>query len=248
MFEQGMFADSLLESARAHRSRRSLTTLTSFGVQSVVVGLLLLLPILTRIALPPTRVVSMPISLGRRDPGPSTPIPGNHAISVVPVPGQIMLPRYMPRSIPQGDDNLAQVPIGVGDPTSFYPGPDAANPVGFPLPLGGTHLVPVAPAPHPIVREFRTSRMLQGMLIRRVEPVYPPMARAARVQGPVLLAAVISKDGTIENLRTISGHPLLVPAAISAVSQWRYRPYILNGEAIEVETQITVNFILGGAN
>jgi len=89
--------------------------------------------------------------------------------------------------------------------------------------------------------------MLQGSLIRRVEPVYPPMARAARIQGPVVLAAVISKDGTIENLRTLSGHPMLVSAAISAVSQWRYKPYILNDEAIEVDTQITVNFVLGGS-
>jgi periplasmic protein TonB len=57
---------------------------------------------------------------------------------------------------------------------------------------------------------------------------------------------VIGKDGAMENLRLISGHPMLAPAAIQAVSQWRYRPYILNGDAIEVETQITVNFVLGG--
>ena len=88
--------------------------------------------------------------------------------------------------------------------------------------------------------------MLEGSLIRRVQPVYPPLARSARIQGPVVLAAVIGKDGAMENLRLISGHPMLVPAALQAVSQWRYRPYILNGEAIEVETQITVNFILGG--
>ena len=87
--------------------------------------------------------------------------------------------------------------------------------------------------------------MLEGSLIRRVQPSYPALARAARIQGQVVLAAVISKAGTIENLRTITGHPLLVPAAVEAVSQWRYRPYILNGEVIEVETQITVNFILG---
>ncbi len=102
------------------------------------------------------------------------------------------------------------------------------------------------PAPPTIKREFRTSRMLEGSLIRRVQPVYPPLARSARIQGPVVLAAVISKDGTMENLKLISGHPMLVPAALQAVSQWRYRPYVLNGEAIEVETQITVNFILGG--
>ena len=87
--------------------------------------------------------------------------------------------------------------------------------------------------------------MLEGSLIRRVQPVYPPLARNARIQGSVVLAAVISKAGTIENLTLITGHPMLVPAALQAVRQWRYRPYILNGEAIEVDTQITVNFILG---
>jgi len=76
--------------------------------------------------------------------------------------------------------------------------------------------------------------------------MYPPLARTARIQGPVILAAVISKAGAIENLRLISGHPMLVPAAIQAVSQWRYKPYILNDEAIEVEAQITVNFVLAG--
>jgi protein TonB len=88
--------------------------------------------------------------------------------------------------------------------------------------------------------------MMQGSLIRRVEPVYPQLAKTAHIQGPVVLAAVISKEGAIENLRLISGHPMLVPAAIGAVSQWRYKPYILNNEAIEVETQITVNFVLAG--
>ena len=82
------------------------------------------------------------------------------------------------------------------------------------------------------------------MLIRRVEPSYPTPAKIAHVQGPVVLEAIISKDGTIEHLQLVSGNPMLVPAAIGAVSQWRYRPYILNGEAIEVETRITVNFIL----
>lgn len=88
--------------------------------------------------------------------------------------------------------------------------------------------------------------MLEGNLIRRVEPVYPPLARNARIQGPVVVYALISKVGTMENVRALSGHPLLVPATIDAVSQWRYRPYILNGEPIEVETKITVNFYLSG--
>jgi protein TonB len=79
-----------------------------------------------------------------------------------------------------------------------------------------------------------------------VQPLYPPIARQARVQGAVELRAIISKNGTIENLLVVSGHPMLSAAAIEAVRQWRYRPYLLNGEPIEVETEITVNFLLSG--
>jgi periplasmic protein TonB len=88
--------------------------------------------------------------------------------------------------------------------------------------------------------------MSEGDLVRKVLPTYPPLARSARIQGTVLLQATISKVGIIENLQLLSGHPMLAPAAIEAVRQWRYRPYILNNEPVEVETQITVNFSLGG--
>jgi protein TonB len=66
------------------------------------------------------------------------------------------------------------------------------------------------------------------------------------VQGPVEMAAVISKQGAIENLQVLSGNPMLIPAALNAVQQWRYRPYVLNGDPIEVDTRITVTFVLGG--
>ena len=105
-----------------------------------------------------------------------------------------------------------------------------------PLPL------PAPPAPHAL----RISEMSEGDLIRKVQPVYPALARSARIQGTVVLVAVISKEGTIEKLHALAGHPMLVPAAIEAVRQWRYRPYILNREPIEVETQITVRFSLSG--
>jgi protein TonB len=85
-----------------------------------------------------------------------------------------------------------------------------------------------------------------GLVIKKVNPAYPPLARTARVQGSVLLAAVIGKDGTIQNLHVVSGHPLLTQAALDAVRQWRYKPYILNGEPVEVDTQVTVNFTLSG--
>ena len=249
MFQPGMFADSLLDTSWAHRSRRSLTTLTSFGLQSVVVGLLLLIPILTTVALPPTRSVSTPISLGRHDPGPATPMRGNPhtAMPIVPVTRQLMMPSSMPNKIAQGIDSAPSDPIGSGNGPIGSIGTGVGDPNGLPFSLGPTQpVMPVAPTPTPTVHQFRTSTMLQGSLIHRVEPIYPPLARTAHIQGPVLLAAVIGKDGSMTELRAISGPPMLVRAAIDAVSQWRYKPYILNGEAIEVDTQITVNFVLGG--
>jgi protein TonB len=86
----------------------------------------------------------------------------------------------------------------------------------------------------------------QGLLIRKVPPAYPPLARQARIQGVVVLQAQISKEGNIQNLQLISGHPMLAPAAIEAVKQWKYKPYLLNGEPVEVDTQVQVNFTLAG--
>ena len=85
-----------------------------------------------------------------------------------------------------------------------------------------------------------------GLLIKKVQPTYPPLARQARIQGQVVLHAEISKEGTIQNLQLISGHAMLAPAAIEAVRQWRYKPYLLNGEPVAVETEVIVNFSLSG--
>jgi protein TonB len=86
---------------------------------------------------------------------------------------------------------------------------------------------------------------MEGNLIRRVQPTYPVPAKAAGIQGTVLLKAIIGRDGKIEKVQVLTGHPLLVKAAVDAVSQWLYRPYLLNDQAVEVETEVTVNFILG---
>jgi protein TonB len=86
------------------------------------------------------------------------------------------------------------------------------------------------------------SQLSEGQLLNRVEPVYPHLAAISGIQGQVKLHAIIGRDGRIQSLSAVSGHPLLVRAALEAVEQWRYRPYVLNGEAVEVETLITVNF------
>jgi protein TonB len=86
----------------------------------------------------------------------------------------------------------------------------------------------------------------QGMLLNKTTPIYPPIAKAARVSGTVVLQATISKTGTIENLRVVSGPAMLQQAALDAVRSWRYKPYMLNSEPVEVETSVNVVFTLGG--
>ncbi len=247
--EETMFADSMLEASWAQCIRGGWTTLTSFGLQALVIGLLLLLPVLKTVGLPSARTVSTPITMGGRA-GNREPIRHGRASSPTPTevaPESLRMPTRVPITIvasgadrdPVGETDAGPGPLG----TSFPIG----SPDGLRIPgllTGNNHIMPVAPPT--ISRAFRTSSMLEGMLIRRVEPAYPALAKSARIQGPVVLVAIISKAGTIENLHAVSGPPLLVPATIAAVSQWRYRPYILNGEPIEVETQITVNFYLSG--
>lgn len=88
------------------------------------------------------------------------------------------------------------------------------------------------------------AEIAQSLLVTKIVPTYPPLARETRVHGEVVLDVEISKEGTIEGLRTLTGHPMLIPAAIDAVKQWRYKPYLLNGEPVPVQTQVTVNFSL----
>jgi protein TonB len=83
-------------------------------------------------------------------------------------------------------------------------------------------------------------------VIYQPKPVYPPLARQVRVQGTVRLEALINKEGAIQNLTVLGGHPLLIPAAIEAVQRWRYQPTLLSGEPVEVVTTIEVKFSLGG--
>jgi len=241
--QQGLFADSLLQTSWAQRSRRSWTTFTSFGLQALALGLLFLLPLLKTVGIPLARSVSTPISMGKPSPELGTrPRAGTHFITIANPDALRFVPPGESRAREAGDDSVPDpMGNGIGD---IGIGPAAGS--GFPNTLfaNGTHpVIPAAP-PKPVAPIFQTSSMLQGSLIRRVEPVYPPMARNARIQGSVVLFATIGAAGTIENLRVLSGHPLLVAAAVDAVKQWRYRPYILNHQPIEVQTQITVNFVL----
>ena len=160
--------------------------------------------------------------------------------------GQLRTPTKIPEKVQMIKEDEAPPPVMsagvVGGVPGGIPG-GAMNGV-----IGGiVSSTPVAVPKVATPQRVRVSQgVTQGLLIRKIQPNYPPLARQARIQGSVLLQAEISKDGTIENLHLISGHPMLAPAAIEAVKQWKYKPYILNGEPVEVETQITVNFTLSG--
>lgn len=86
--------------------------------------------------------------------------------------------------------------------------------------------------------------MMEGNLLHRITPTYPVIAKHLGIQGTVVIHAIISRTGTIERVEDVSGPPLLRAAAVAAVKSWLYRPYRLNGNPVEVETQITVNFVL----
>jgi len=113
--------------------------------------------------------------------------------------------------------------------------------------VGGTRNVSIPvkpPDPAPIKRVYVPARIAEANLVHDVAPTYPPEAGRSRIEGTVVLVAVIGKDGSVQDVRVESGLPILAQAAIDAVKQWRYRPYLLNGEPVEVDSRITVNFTL----
>jgi protein TonB len=242
-----MFADSILESPWTDRSRRGWTTLVSFAVQAVAVGGLFLLPLLYTQGLPQLQLIA---ALVAPTPPPAPPAPASErnphqTTSNVSSQGQVIAPRSVPREILQIDEPSAPPPIDLGGPRVPGGTGDSRVSNGVFDSIGRGVVVP-PPPPVPSTRPPRVSLMMEGNLIYRVQPQYPPLARQARVQGIVVLRAMISREGRIENLQVVSGHPLLVQSAMDAVRQWRYRPYYLNNEPVEVETQVTVNFTLSG--
>jgi len=239
-----MFTSFLDDPLWAGPSRRGWATLASFGLQSLALALLLSLPLLYIQGLPRLRAIDALVA----PTPPPAPAPASlpHAASPAPsnmIGRDLMMPRSIPRTIAHIDE-LAPPPEFPSSPG--IPGstglPGTNNPVLGSIGVG-MNLLPIPP-PMPVAHPPRVSHMMEGNLIYRVQPEYPALARQARIQGAVILRAVISAQGRIEDLQVVSGHPLLAPAAIDAVRQWRYRPYFLNDQPVEVETQITVNFTL----
>jgi periplasmic protein TonB len=240
-----MFADFLSDSPWDNHSRQGWTTLGSFALQALLISALLALPLLYTEGLPQVLLMSPPVVLSP-PPGPA-PLSPARVAPVSNIHGHVlMMPGRIPRSIGRVDDaGTPPPPLDFGE--SAVPGGTGTRAVPDSI-FGstGTGTGPTMPRLAPPATPLRVSRMMEGNLIYRVQPAYPPLARQARIQGQVVLRAVISREGAIENLQVLSGHPMLAPAAVEAVRQWRYRPYYLNNSPVEVETQVTVNFVLSG--
>jgi protein TonB len=246
-----MFEDSLIESGGRLKTKRGATTAVSFVLQALLVGVLVLIPLIFTEALPKQQLMTFLVA--PPPPPPPPPPPAAAPVKIVKqiqsdlVNGQLRTPTKIPQKVQMIKEDEAPPPeMSTGGVVGGVPGGVPGGQMGGVI--GGIiSSTPVAVPKVATPQRVRVSLgVSQGLLIKRVQPNYPPLARQARIQGTVLLQAEISKDGTIENLRLISGHPMLAPAAIEAVKQWRYRPYMLNGEPVAVETQVQVNFTLSG--
>ncbi|HEY7617054.1 MAG TPA: energy transducer TonB [Terriglobales bacterium] len=245
-----MFEDSLIESGGKLRTTRGKTTTVAFVFQVALICVLVLIPLLFTEALPKTQLMTFLVA--PPPPPPPPPPPAATPVKVVKqiqselINGQLRTPTKIPEKVQMIKEEEAPPPMAsMGGVVGGVPGAAGGQIGGV---IGG--IIASTPVAVPRVatpQRVRVSQgVTQGLLVRKIQPTYPPLARQARIQGQVVLQAEISKDGVIQNLRLVSGHPMLAPSAIEAVKQWKYKPYYLNGEPVEVETQITVNFSLAG--
>ena len=236
-----MFEDSLMESGNKIRTNQKYTTTISFVIEAVIVGFLILLPLLITEALPLHQLNSFLVAPPPPPPPPpppaAQPVPKVQKISEV-VNGELRAPSKIPKEIKMIKEEEAPPATGVvGGVVGGVPGGQVGGVIGSIV--GSTAAPPKMATP----QKLRVSSgVAEGNLLRKIEPQYPPMAKVAHIQGDVLLAATISKSGVIENLHVVSGHPILAQAAMDAVKQWKYKPYLLNGEPVEVETTVKVTF------
>src|SRR5579872_4555006 len=245
-----MFEDSLIESGGRLKTKRGVWTFLSFVLEAILVGVLVLIPLLFTEALPKQQLMTFLVA---PPPPPPPPPPAAAPVKVVKqvqtdiINGELRTPTKIPKKVEMIKEDEAPPPAMattgvVGGVPGGVPGGSMGGVIGSVL-----SSTPVAVPKIATPQRVRVSSgVSSGLLIRKVNPTYPPLARQARIQGTVVLQAQISKDGSIQNLQLISGHPMLAPAAIEAVKQWKYKPYLLNGEPVEVDTQVQVNFTLAG--
>lgn len=251
--ELPLFADVLLEPSGPQRRVRKTAAVVSFTVQCLLIGVTLLIPLMFTDVLPKQQLLTFLMA----PPPPPPPPPPAAAAPVVKVirqqsellNGQLRSPSRIPDKVQMIREEepppaIASTGGVVGGVPGGIPGGQLGGVIGGIISsTANTAVVPKLAVTPP--KRVRISQgVTKGMLLQKVEPRYPAIAVSAHIQGLVILNAIISRTGEIENLSVVSGHPMLIPAAIEAVKQWRYRPYLLNGEPTEVETTINVTFTL----
>jgi protein TonB len=245
-----MFEDSLMESAGKLKTKRGWTTALSFVVQILLIGVMILIPLIYTEALPKQQLMTFLVA---PPPPPPPPPPAAAAIKVVKeiqteiVNGALRTPTKIPEKVKMITEDEPPPPAaGIAGVVGGVPGGTPGGQMGGVI--GGIiSSTPLAVPKMATPQRVRVSGgVTQGNLIYGPKPPYPAIARTARVFGDVVLRAIISKSGAIENLQVVSGHPMLTQSAMETVRQWRYKPYYLNGEPVEVDTTITVKFTLGG--
>ena len=244
-----MFEDSLMESGGKLKTKRGATTIIAFILEVLFLIVLVLLPLIFTEALPTKQLMTM---LTAPPPPPPPPPPPAAAPVVVKKiqseldNGQLRTPTAIPKKIQMIKEDEPPPTAGPAGVVGGVPGGVPGGAMGGVL---GSVMssVPTAVPKAATPQRVRVSQgVSQGLLIHKVQPQYPPLARQARIQGVVVLQALIGKDGSIQNLHVVSGHPMLTNSALEAVKEWKYKPYYLNGEPVEVETTINVNFTLSG--
>jgi periplasmic protein TonB len=247
------FALFLIYSAAKTGKWQRATIPIAYALEVCLVGALVLIPLLHTASLGKAELWKQVLLLPAPPPPPPAPGPARNTARRSPRPPTevftLTVPRAIPERIEMVRDDSFEVPnpeLAIGVPG----GMEGGAPGGIPF---GIAITMAPPLPPPPVRAKATSpRMVRishidpARLIFQPTPEYPPVAKMARIQGTVRLEAVIGTDGRVENLKVISGHPLLLKAAADAVSRWRYQPTLLNGEPVEVLTEIDVIFQLAG--
>ena len=242
-----MFEDSTFESAGRIKSKSKYWMMVTFITNGSIILLLILIPLIYPEALPKAAMQMALVAPPPPPPPPPPPAPPE-AVHVVHVQSEMMNNQLTaPTRIPH---DIKMVSEKEAPPTSSFgvagmEGLGGGSVGGTMGGIFGGQAAPKVKAEAPKKVNI-SAGVAVGMLLQKTQPVYPPIAKAARVSGTVVLQATISKTGAIENLRVVSGPAMLQQAALDAVRSWRYMPYLLNNEPVEVETTVNVIFTLGG--
>src|SRR5882762_5665896 len=242
-----MFEDMVVSSPHPSKTNKPWTVVVSMIAQTIFLAILILIPLIYTEALPRTMMSTLLVAPPPPPPPPPPPVqtqvvhvkPQVHLMDA----GKLVQPKAIPKDIKIIKEDAPDVSAGMA---GGVPGGVAGGSMGGVIGgvIGGMGGAPPPPKPKQTGPLRVGGNVQAARIINRVQPVYPPLARQTRISGTVRLHAIIGKDGTIQQLEVMSGHPLLQQAALDAVRQWRYQPTLLNGDPVEVDTTIDVIFSL----